>query len=352
MSPIEYKYISLVSSRLELFKLVSERGIYNFRCPFCGDSKKKKTKARGYLFQTNELKTRFICHNCSTSLSFSNFLKNIDSQLFMEYRIENFSKRYHTDIIKTTQKYKKRISSNNLQFNIIKQLKRLDDTNTYTQKEKEIFEYVNKRMIPKKFHNSLYMCTNINNLIKQIPRYHRTTELNKELYGLVIPFFDKEKHFNYLQIRFINTKDSNFRYLTIEIEESDEYKIWGIEYINWNDPIYILEGPIDAMFINNSLAIAGAINSTVFDYIKTKAKNEIIFCYDNEVKTNKTIKKQIENRIEEGYSVVIYDSSFKWKDINEAIMSNEISVDILNEYLKSHTYKSLKAKLHMSKLNY
>ena len=76
MDIIDSKYIGLVSSRLEKFKRVKPN-LYNFRCPICGDSQKHKNKARGYFYQV-KVNTNFKCHNCGASLSFNNFLKQID----------------------------------------------------------------------------------------------------------------------------------------------------------------------------------------------------------------------------------------------------------------------------------
>ena len=58
---IETKYISLLSNTLTLFKNKGNN-LYNFRCPVCGDSKKDKLKARGYLVHKDG--THFFkCHN-------------------------------------------------------------------------------------------------------------------------------------------------------------------------------------------------------------------------------------------------------------------------------------------------
>ena len=45
---VDIKYIGLLSPNLSQFKKKKD-GLYNFRCPYCGDSQKNKLKARGYL---------------------------------------------------------------------------------------------------------------------------------------------------------------------------------------------------------------------------------------------------------------------------------------------------------------
>ena len=49
MNHIDSKFINLLSPKLDRFKRVKP-DLYNFRCPICGDSKKNKSKARGYLY--------------------------------------------------------------------------------------------------------------------------------------------------------------------------------------------------------------------------------------------------------------------------------------------------------------
>ena len=93
MDLVDSKYIGLVSSRLQKFKRVKQ-DLYNFRCPICGDSQKQKNKARGYLYQVKN-NTNYKCHNCGISISFSNFLKDLDGPLHKAYSFEKF-KEGHT----------------------------------------------------------------------------------------------------------------------------------------------------------------------------------------------------------------------------------------------------------------
>ena len=88
MDLVDTKYIGLISSRLQKFKKV-KNNLYNFRCPLCGDSQKHKNKARGYFYQV-KTNTNYKCHNCGASLSFNNFLKQIDTTLHKQYCLEKF----------------------------------------------------------------------------------------------------------------------------------------------------------------------------------------------------------------------------------------------------------------------
>ena len=88
MNLIDSKYIGLISSRLQKFKRVKP-DLYNFRCPVCGDSKKHKNKARGYLYAV-KADMNFRWHNCGASMTFSNFLKEIVPNIHNQYVFERF----------------------------------------------------------------------------------------------------------------------------------------------------------------------------------------------------------------------------------------------------------------------
>ena len=93
MSLIDTKYIGLVSVKLQKFAK-KKTGLYNFRCPYCGDSERHKNKARGYLYQLKN-DHNFKCHNCGVNVSFNNFLKQLDSTTYKQYTFEKF-KEGHT----------------------------------------------------------------------------------------------------------------------------------------------------------------------------------------------------------------------------------------------------------------
>ena len=111
MDFIDVKYINLISSRFSKFKKV-KNNLYNFRCPICGDSKKNKNKARGYLYQVKN-NTNFKCHNCGVNISFNNFLKDLDTVLHKQYTFEKF-KEGHTGknfVTETPEEVFKKIDS-------------------------------------------------------------------------------------------------------------------------------------------------------------------------------------------------------------------------------------------------
>jgi len=88
MNLVDSKYIGLISSRLEKFKRV-KAGLYNCRCPICGDSQKNKSKARGYIY-TMKNGANYKCHNCGASMTLGNFIKQLDVTMHKAYVMDRF----------------------------------------------------------------------------------------------------------------------------------------------------------------------------------------------------------------------------------------------------------------------
>ena len=88
MSYIDVKYIQLVSPQLQKFAKKKD-SLYNFRCPYCGDSKKHQNKARGYIFKVKNDYV-FKCHNCGVGRTLTNFLKDNSLNLYNQYVLERY----------------------------------------------------------------------------------------------------------------------------------------------------------------------------------------------------------------------------------------------------------------------
>ena len=72
---------------------------------------------------------------------------------------------------------------------------------------------------------------------------------------LVLPFIDTDGKMFGFQGRAL--RSSSLRYITIML---DEYmpKIFGLDTCDFSKRYYVVEGPIDSLFLSNSVAMAGA----------------------------------------------------------------------------------------------
>ena len=85
---IDRTFLLRVSPKLQRFTQ-KKTDLYNFRCPLCGDSQKNKTKCRGFVYRKKD-DYFYMCHNCSVSTTFYNFLKQVDESLLKEYQLERY----------------------------------------------------------------------------------------------------------------------------------------------------------------------------------------------------------------------------------------------------------------------
>ena len=89
-SYIDVKFVNLISTQLQQFKKKGDF-LWNFRCPYCGDSQKSRTKARGFVYRKkNDL--FYKCHNCGVGTTLSNLIKYIDSKIHKDYIFERYKK--------------------------------------------------------------------------------------------------------------------------------------------------------------------------------------------------------------------------------------------------------------------
>ncbi len=324
MSYLDVKYIQFVSPRLTLFKK-KKADLFNFRCPYCGDSHKHKNKARGYIFR---MKNDFVykCHNCGVGKTFSNFLKDQDILLHDRYVMEKF-KDGKTGKGTTVPNPKFNFKAPVFKKNDIN-LDRISDLNTSHPARK----YLQDRKI--KDLDLFYYC----------PKFKAWTNEQKKTFDslrgddarIIIPFKDKDgKMFGY-QGRSL-AKLANLRYITVMLDE-DNPKIFGLDRIDDTKPIYIIEGPFDATFICNSVAMAGSDID-----IRTFGWSNYIWVYDNEPR-NREIVNRISKSIDGGGKVVIWPKNIQQKDINDMFLAGH---DV-QTVVESNSYSGLEATLKLN----
>jgi len=316
MDLIDTKYIGLVSSRLQKFKKV-KADLYNFRCPICGDSQKHKNKARGYIYGIKN-NANFKCHNCGASLSLNNFIKHLDVTLHKQYTLEKFKEGHsggRNFVVEEPKfEFKKPVFRKKLDLpkasdvKIAKQYlenRKLDSTKFYytdkfkewTNTQKQTFDYIGK----------------------DEPR-------------IIIPMYSKDYKLIGFQGR--SLIPNSIKYITIMIDE-DAPKIYGLDQVDEEKPIYIIEGPFDASLVENGVAMCGADVD-----IRPLGWSDYIWVYDNEPRS-KEITTRISKTIDRGDKVVIWPTSIIQKDVNDMILGGHKVMDML----KSNTYSGLEAKV-------
>ena len=316
MDLIDSKYIGLVSSRLQKFKRVKS-DLYTFRCPICGDSQKNKNKTRGYIYPVKN-NTNFKCHNCGASLSFNNFLKQIDPTLHKQYTLEKF-KEGHTGknfvVEEPKFEFKKPIFK-----------KKLDLPKASDNPIAKL--YLEKRLLnPEKFYfaDKFQAWTNT-----QKPTFSRIV---RDESRIVIPLYTREGELFGFQGRSLGP--SNVKYITVILDDSIP-KVYGLDEVSTDETIYVTEGPFDSTFVQNAIAMCGS--DILLDSLNLG--DDMVYVLDNEPR-NKEICNRISKLIDGGKKVVIWPKAVQQKDINDMVLAGLSVMDVL----KSNTYKALEAKI-------
>ncbi len=314
MNHIDSKFINLLSAKLQKFKRVKSN-LYNFRCPICGDSHKNKSKTRGYLYSV-KADINYKCHNCGASMTFSSFLKQQDPILHKQYVFERFKQGTtgRATVVEEpkfdfqTPKFKKKI-------NLPK-----------ASENPSADGYLTARKINS---NDFYYAENFKKFVNTLKPTFDDTKYDEE--RIIIPLY-YEKNLIGLQGRSLGP--SKVKYITVMLND-DAPKIYGLDNIRKDAPIYITEGPFDSTFIRNSIAMCGADAN-----VDRWGISNPIWIYDNEPRNNEIVRR-IGHTIDSGDSVVIWPSNIDDKDINDMVMSG---LDV-QSVIESNTYTGLAAQL-------
>ena len=326
---IDVKYASLLSNQLKLFKKKGSN-LWNFRCPYCLDSKIKQSKARGYLYKNPKQPDNlaYKCHNCSKWCSFNEFLKTQDSELHKEYLKEKFFSEPHTKIVsaidlESTKNALDHFSLKPDSLNISK-IQNLEY-------EHWVWPWVKNRQIPVEHYDKLYFTSDFKKFVTEEFGQDKAQSLISGEPRIVIPFFNQQKKIFAIQGR--SLLSNNLKYITIKL--ADEPLIYGLDLVRENSRVLIVEGPLDSLFLNNSVAVAG------LDLMKVLNRfDDSIFIFDNE-KYNDTVIGNMMKVINAKKSIFIWPKSIVEKDVNDYIKTGKDFDKLISE----NTFSGLEARI-------
>lgn len=322
-----------ISHRLVRFTKKKDN-LYNFRCPYCGDSKKSKIKARAFLYRKkNDM--YFICHNCGQSTTFGKFLQYIDSDKYKEYVLERY---------KNGKTQNPSAKVNNTPKEVAYQKVRMPVRDAlYDQKKVSslpethpVYRYCENRLLPREYYDDLYYIPKFYKFLESIDQLGYPYKEESDHPRLVIPFRDKHGTLIGFQGRAFGQEKP--KYLTTMLVEAP--KIFGFDRLDFDKTVYIMEGPIDSMFVPNSLAMAGADTDLTGE--------QFVFVYDNEPRSVEIVRR-MERRIDQGDKVVIWSDTIEQKDVNDMRKAGLFTTpDEMKTIIDNNTYEGLIAKAKLA----
>ena len=332
---VDVKYANMLAPRMRNFKRKNEY-LWNFSCAVCGDSQKNKLKARGFIYK---VKTGLFvkCHNCGYSTNIGNLIKYVDPEMYQEYVLENYkeggaprSAHKSTDVAIPTI-----IKAPELTYSILDTIKRLDTLAI----DHPAVKYLLKRQLPSKLLHLFYFAPKFKKYVNTVIPGKFKIE-NEEHPRLIIPYFNRHGKCFAFQGRAFGKEDP--KYYTIKVDDTEE-KIYGLDRVNYAKRIYIVEGPIDSLFIPNAIAVSGSsFNSPTIEALKTNAT----VVYDNEPRSV-DLTKLIKKTIDQGFSVCLWPESIQEKDINDMILAGHTPEQIM-DIIDANTYSGAEAQLRFA----
>ena len=330
---IDIKFLNLLSSRLQKFKRKSEN-LFNFRCPHCGDSQKSSTKARGFVYRKkNDM--FFKCHNCGVGQSLGNFIKFMDPLLHKEYVFERFKDGKDvtvkseldftpSKVLKKKNRYDKALSQLLPFHQLVK---------THSAKK-----FVYDRLIPKEHWDKFFFCSNFYEWSnKIIPG--KFPSLKQDHPRVIIPFYDRSGSFFAYQGRAFGKEQP--KYITIKFDKTKQ-KIYGLDRIDLNKPVMITEGPIDSLFLDNAIALAGSDADGGINI----QHQQCTMIFDNEPRNEHIVNKMIQ-AVDKNFNLVVWPKTLEHKDINDMIISGKSAAQV-QSLIYNSTHSGLTALQHIN----
>ena len=295
-------------------QILEGRDRLNFACPYCGDSTTSPRKKRGNLYW-NDLYVH--CYNCSAHVSLDTFLKDFNQNFEGEDRVEILN--YIKDNRRNTS------YGESLDFYLFDKIKELALTfdelalgfniypiNSLTYRA---YPYLKSRLLHHKLNQFAYD-----------PRKKELYIFNLTADDKVIGFQTRDLDGNGPKYKTWNIQRIYDRLKTpLNLPEEDLDNInkismlFGILTADLSRDFTIFEGPIDAMFMTNSIGLTGVKKQIVdFNDIHTAR-----YFFDNDSEG----KSKMMEKLKSGQTVFLWDKflkdynipSKKIKDLNDLV---------------------------------
>lgn len=241
---------------------------------------------------------------------FGTFLKDFDPMLYQEYRYEQYRDDPPITVTTSTPLVPpmRQLVTGHFLPDVATSLDQCPEDN-------EAVQYCLKRKIPREKFSKLFYIEHAKNITKIAPEKYAAFQSEEP--RLVIPFYDDHGQLTEVAMRAL--RGESLRYINIKMIE-DANAIFGLDTVNREKDIYVTEGPLDSLFLENAIAVGGT------NMIKVEPlpipKEQFILVFDNDPR-NKDVCKVMAKFVDMGYRMCIWPGDVVEKDINEMILHNK-----------------------------
>ena len=334
---LDEKYVQLVSYRLPRFRVIKHNPFKaNFRCPFCGDSQKSKTKARGYAYEKDR-QIWYSCRNCNKTTNIPALIKHVDPYVYSEYLKEKYVGAKVSRMVAATEKEETAEGAREA-YDALPSIQLLPVGHSART-------FLERRRIPKEYWNSLKYCDTFFKFSNSlVPGKFPKELLKRDEARIIIPVFDKNGNLTAYQGRALGEAKS--KYIMIALDKTVPH-VFGEDKVDLSKRVYIVEGPFDSMFLSNALAVMNSDLSSGASNIGLVPSDDVVLVFDNEPR-NQQIHKVMKKAVDAGWKIVIWPPIVTSKDINDLVLRGVEPLHI-EEILAQRTYEGIRATLEMGR---
>jgi hypothetical protein len=268
-------------------------------------------------------------------------IKHVDSSLAMMYAKDCFDSLMHRRIVSRQFENKEKISKPEMDFSHFKYCfagcKRISELS----EDHPARTYVSNRKIPNEFWNVIYYTDSFDVIAKRFdPKYEN--RIKKES-RILFPIVTRNRRLHGVVGRCLPLDKNAKRYVTIRSSGFDGklwYGLWRIS--KESKKVTVVEGPIDSLFLNDSVAVLGLATADMQIPIEL-AEKDLVFVLDNEPR-NKEVVSKMRELIRNGMKVCVWPKNTEGKDINEMILRGLMSSEI-QSIIDANTKRGLEALL-------
>jgi len=314
---------------------------YQCACPICREGKSLRKKKRCYFIPEKNI---IYCHNCGWSSKPIKWISQITGLLPSQIKEEiNNTCDNFEDILKE-EPILKQLEVDTLPKNSINlfdpaQVAYFKDNSIVLQ----ALEYIKKRRL--------------DTAINKPPALYISLDDKYQKNRIIIPFFNENKDIEFYQTRvFLENDGSNITYYS---KLNSNKTLFNIDNIDFNQKyVFILEGPFDAFFIRNSVALAGINKGS--NTLTTRQSQQFnttlkflnkIWIFDSQ-HIDKTSYVKTKNLLEIGENVFIWPKTLgqKFKDINELCVFAKKD-EIIPDFILKNTFNGLEGLVLLETIN-
>lgn len=314
---------------------------YQAGCGICREGKSLGRSKRCYYIPSKDL---IFCHNCGWSSKPLKWIQRVSGDpiltIIQEVKALNNNDQ---DYYKEEPKIEIKVNDESLPVDSINLL---DEQQVSFYKDNEIvklcLDLIKKRRLDVAVNrpDALY--------VSLTDKFHPNR--------LIIPFCDENEDIKFYQSRSITKDDLENRPKYTSKINSDR-TLFNLNKIDPDiDDVFIFEGPIDAFFVKNSLAVAGITEkgSDIFTKTQEDQYNRVlkfhnrIWVLDSQWLDKASIIKT-EFLLEQGEEVFIWPESLgtRFKDFNDIILASS-KTEIPIDFIKKNTANSISGILKLS----